>query len=217
MSVVRHRVPMVRQQMNPICWVACAMMLTQFKQRRSLNIDGLGYGGDPRNASVANVTTLGIANATLRSWGFKVKHIHQVPMPFSRSDSEAHFARRQARRASRTSLNIRRRSNPSPSQPGPSPSRPTVSETLIYMLNTWGPVILSHHCGAFSYGPSTTTPTSGLHAVLITGVDTERGRGVFYFNNPWGQTDVMTSISSIEGAANRWENARHAPPFAYLS
>jgi hypothetical protein len=93
----------------------------------------------------------------------------------------------------------------------------TPSPELIFnLLERRGPFILRHHCGAFWYGPGVTVPTSGGHAVLVTGIDTERGG--CWFNNPWGRTDVMTTTRSLVGAIQRWENASSAnKPFAYMS
>jgi len=189
------------------------MMLMQYKLRKTLDLNETNYGGDPRNSSVNNVISQPEAVTTLRRWGLEVKSSSDVHMPHTRRSSLSHTEsgarhdRIRPQRPSQTSMNIRH------VNPHPAP-RPTESEILISILESRGPVILFHHCGAFSYGPGHSPMTAGLHAVLITGVDTTRG--VFYFNNPWGQTDVMTSIASIQGAIERWERTKPGPVFAYL-
>jgi Papain-like cysteine protease AvrRpt2 len=90
---------------------------------------------------------------------------------------------------------------------------------VLSLLQDNGPFILIHRAGAFSYGPELPAPPAPaggrapLHAVVITGIDTERHRVTF--NNPWGQRDVATTSSSVVGAIRRLE-AEDKAPFAYL-
>ncbi len=205
MAVIRHVVPMVAQGGSPVCWAACAMMLMQYKHHRSLNQNELDIGGDLRNSSVAHP---GNQYAILQRWGFESKRSSNVTLHLG---SEARRARRFARRSVASPSSMDRL--PIGYRPPPQ-LRQTSSEILIAMLEYWGPVILNHNCGAFSYGPGVNTPTAGAHSVLITGVDTNRG--VFFFNNPWRQTDVMTSIRSIQGAILRWEANGIDAAFTYL-
>ncbi|MEZ5344302.1 MAG: papain-like cysteine protease family protein [Pyrinomonadaceae bacterium] len=92
------------------------------------------------------------------------------------------------------------------------------SKDMIYELLTLkGPFILHHRCGAFWYGPGRTVPTSdNSHAVLIVGIDTERDGPCVWFNNPWGQTDVMTTSSSIVNAISNWERFPTLKSISYL-
>jgi len=219
MTIVRHTVPMVRQGGSPVCWAACAMMLMQYKRNRSLALDELDIGGDPRLSSVPQTT--GRVFALLESWGFKTKRSSNVYLPPSRDERAVRLARRQHSRTNPSPTTMNQipqgvgnamQQTPLP----PFPARPSASETLMAMLQVWGPVILHHNCGAFWYGASfvTPTPTQGYHSVLITGVDTNRN--VFFFNNPWGQSDVITSISSIQGSILRWESQLSNAAFTFI-
>ncbi len=199
MGVIRHSVAMVRQGGSPVCWAACAMMILQHKRGQSLGFDHMGFH-DPRLTSVTNVQYMTEVESKLRSWGFTVKASDDISMGVASRQSEMNENMGGVHATMRTV--VRR-----------TPTY-TIADKIEVLLRRWGPVILFHHCGAFSYGPGVTTPTTGFHAVVITGIDT--GRGGMFFNNPWGQRDVPTTISSIENAVRRWESSGSNPAFAYF-
>lgn len=77
------------------------------------------------------------------------------------------------------------------------------------VLQRCGPFILSHQCVGFPYGAGWTPPTSGGHAVVITGIDSAINGGTCWMNNPWGNKDrailtsaVMTAITQQQTSAN---------------
>lgn len=196
MSRIRYAVPMVLQQTSPVCWLTCAMMLLQRHRRRSLSTNEINYvNDDPRLASVGNVGTQSMITNTLQHWGFRVRRIRQVHVPL---------------------MNF--------SEPGRNTYEPQAMlwgsndklvevNIMFAMLRNFGPFILFHRCGTFSYGPGRGSPT-GYHAVLITGIDLDRK--VCYFNNPWGDVNVPTSLDSIVGAIRDWESRRNDPTVVYL-
>ena len=197
MDRIRYAIPMVRQRTSPVCWLACAMMLLQRHRRANLGQNEINYiNGDPRMASVGNVGSQPRITATLQRWGFRVRRLRQVHVPL------VNFS--EAGRNTHEPQSMLWNSNDK-----------LVEVTIMYaMLRNFGPFILFHRCGTFSYGPSRTTPSSGYHAVLITGIDLESK--VCYFNNPWGDVNVPTSIDSMVGAIKDWESRRNDPTVAYL-
>ena len=206
MTRIRHSVEMVGQVSSPVCWVACAMMIMQFK--RGISLQDSPYGeGDPRDSSIQNVDSAAAVDRNLRAWGFTLKRLNDI-----RHNSRTGVIQRVVP-IGEHGATMRRVYRPTRS----------VSDVdkISYILDTSGPFILSHHCGAFSYGPNVSTPTTGKHAVVVTGIDTTRR--VIFFNNPWGPNDaqtsrhrdVQTSISSVVNAIHRYEATEH-PAIAYL-
>lgn len=212
MVLKRHEVPMVRQGGSPVCWAACAMMLMQYKRNRTIRSDELGILGDPRNSSLPGAPD---QYAILRRWGFLTARSSEVRIPFSPAERRTARQRRRTMVSPTTmdSIPMHARSAHQQTPETPETSQQSASDVLISMLQVLGPVILNHDCGSFSYGNGRPPPV-GRHAVLITGVDT--ARNVFYFNNPWGQSNVMTSISSIQGSILRWEGRPGNMAFSYL-
>jgi Papain-like cysteine protease AvrRpt2/LysM domain len=49
---IRYSVPMRRQGLNPICWVACVAMIASYKGRVSVGIGRYTGGFDPSNSSI---------------------------------------------------------------------------------------------------------------------------------------------------------------------
>jgi hypothetical protein len=70
------------------------------------------------------------------------------------------------------------------------------------VLRNCGPFILTHLCAGFPYGPGWTLPTSGTHAVVITGIDTAVNGGQCWMNNPWGNKDRPILASAVVTALN---------------
>ena len=92
----------------------------------------------------------------------------------------------------------------------PTPTTQLGGHKIYELLLRRGPAILMHRCGSFTYGadangsPRTCGVPTGYHAVVMTGINT--AENVVYFNNPWGQKDVRTTVSSIVNSINRVEN-----------
>ncbi|MFB9294361.1 papain-like cysteine protease family protein [Persicitalea jodogahamensis] len=65
------------------------------------------------------------------------------------------------------------------------------------LLTNYGPLILNHRVANFNYGPTRggkqASNAAGLHAVALTGIE---GNNAF-FNNPWGDKDVMVPASDL--------------------
>lgn len=53
MTKVSYDVPVVRQEQNPICWVACAAMILSHERQQSVTVGEL-LGFEPSSASIAN-------------------------------------------------------------------------------------------------------------------------------------------------------------------
>ncbi|MGH9794180.1 MAG: papain-like cysteine protease family protein [Candidatus Acidiferrales bacterium] len=180
MSVIRYHVPVgVPQSTSPICWLACAVMIMQYKRGSThLTMAELGIVGDGvdyRISSVASPATYSLdQGAFLRQWGFTLARL----------------------------------------QPRPRGCAPSDEAYVQSLLREHGPLILNHYEGSFWYGANRVnlpkgvpknppgTPPQG-HSVVITGWDSTLRR--VYFNNPWGDTDVPTTESSIMNAIRRWE------------
>lgn len=165
MSRILYDVDMVDQQSSPICWLACAAMVLQFKNKITYSAEELGVAGlDFR----LPWTTPGRG---AEQWG----HLEGLGFFNCRSSTLPVW-------------------------------ESILNQQLIYLqLEAHGPFILHHYTGSFSYGPGVRFEPGKGHSVLITGIDT--GRGVVWFNNPWGagHVNVETTSSSIIGAIQRWE------------
>lgn len=190
MSRIRYNVDMVEQQSSPVCWLACTAMLIQFKRGCTLQAKDLGFS--ERN-------------------DFRQ---HQVP---SYGAAEWEHMRRLGLINSRISEGLA--SPPPPTMNDQARNQPENQHAnwrnLIYdQLRTNGPFILHHYSGSFSYGAGVNTPRSGGHAVLIVGTDTVEGRT--WFNNPWGQSSVLTTTKSIIGAIERWERGGSEASISYM-
>ena len=79
----------------------------------------------------------------------------------------------------------------------PSPSYTMTAAHVSTLLANNGPLILIHLCANFNYGPGRggKRPANaiGVHAVVITGIEGNAA----YFNNPWGDKDVMIPVSDL--------------------
>jgi len=58
MARIVYNVPMVRQGISPICWVACAAMILSFKGKMSISIGSINGGSGPSNSCVSNPVDL---------------------------------------------------------------------------------------------------------------------------------------------------------------
>lgn len=202
MPTIRHDVALVSQQFSPVCWLACAAMVLQYKRSMTPTAAGLGIQGEDFRTPGYTVPpeTPGDPEtyAHLRRLGFTVTTSPRVrgEMPRVARSARTHMA--------------------PPRSAFGSPFDMTPGEELIHwLLVEKGPFILNHHVGAFSYGPAWQNPRGGAHAVVITGLETNAPRSRVYFNNPWGDKDVTTTTTSIEGAWRRFEQGG-GQPIVYL-
>jgi hypothetical protein len=176
MPAIKYNVDMVSQQSSPVCWLACATMLLQFKRQMTPTAMALGMtdGTDFRGPRL--VPSYGAAE-----W----EHMRRLGMINARS--------------SELNLGVRAMGQ----------------EAIYQQLRRHGPFILHHYCGSFWYGPMVpTVPTTGAHSVLVVGTDTVRG--CVWFNNPWGDRDIMTTTASIVGAIVRWERNPASKSITYM-
>lgn len=196
-TVARLNIPIERQRQNPICWLVCAAMAMQHRRRRTIEDDELAFGGAKfrEPMSIANVSTAQQYLNHLRRLGFSIVRVSSAsprPIPGEWTiPSGPNVLDKPFFREDRQSNVVR---------------------IVVQYITNGKPIIFSHYCGSFSYGAGVRTPNTGAHAVLITGIDTSKG--IIFFNNPWGQKDVQTSIRSVEGAVQRWEINSGLPSFA---
>jgi len=201
----KYDVPMVMQEQSPLCWLACAIMILQFKGRRTMEWEELmaptaefaAGRPDLRAGSSANYPTQAEVDQHTARMGFRAVRLRELSR-FAAFDG-----------AGRVHATATRSIRPTahPAMPPEGRLEP-ITRTTLNLLRTHGPFILGHECGAFSYGLNRPAPRTGRHAVVITGVDTDRG--IYYFNNPWGQKDVQTSIASINASIERTEGGGNA-------
>lgn len=52
MGTIHYDVPMIRQEQNPICWIACVAMIASFKSLSSVGIRNFTGGFDPSNSCI---------------------------------------------------------------------------------------------------------------------------------------------------------------------
>lgn len=79
----------------------------------------------------------------------------------------------------------------------------TSADAIASFLNDNGPFILTHNCAGFPYGSGRSAMTSGVHAVVITGIDTST---ICWMNNPWGDKDRELPISAVLQAIFQYTN-----------
>ena len=68
-----YDVPLVMQQSSPICWIACATMISSWKSGQTQGIGAMTGGYDPNSASIPNVSTTMIEEGRLRRLGFTLE------------------------------------------------------------------------------------------------------------------------------------------------
>ena len=81
-------------------------------------------------------------------------------------------------------------------------------ESLVAVLQHCGPVILSHYCQNFPYGPGrdAITDPNAAHAVVITGIDTSISGGLCWMNNPWGDKDQPITVRDVLDAVMKMQS-----------
>lgn len=156
MASVWYDVPLVRQEANPICWVACMAMVAAEREGHSPLISKYNNGFNPANSSAAN--------------------------PANSFDD---FIRRLARCGFSAG------------------SVDTSADAIASFMNDNGPFILTHNCAGFPYGSGWAAISSGVHAVVITGIDTDT---TCWMNNPWGNKDREVPINAVLQAIFQYAN-----------
>lgn len=77
------------------------------------------------------------------------------------------------------------------------PSYTMTKNHINTLLANNGPLLFIHLCANFNYGPGRggKQPANaiGVHAVVITGIEGNHA----YFNNPWGDKDVMIPVNDL--------------------
>lgn len=94
---------------------------------------------------------------------------------------------------------------------------PAMTASASYIegsLRDHGPLVLIHYCLGFPYGSrwgSATFTAANMHAVVLTGIDTDAN--IVTFNNPWGDKDQPAGTALIVAAINK---ALPGPTLAYM-
>ena len=154
MPNVQYDVEMIKQEQNPICWVASCAMVKGYGTKTSVGVGDFTGGFDPSNSCIANLANNWSQCTDLMvNWGFDVESVADL-----------------------TSAGM-------------------TADQLLNALQSKGPGVLLHLCSGFPYGPNWVAPTSGAHAVVITGVDTDAGTATF--NNPWGDKDQSCDLPAL--------------------
>ena len=69
MGKINYLVPLIPQEDNPICWIACVAMVKSWKEQATLSIADFTGGADPSNSCISNVDIAGFKRR-LRDFGF---------------------------------------------------------------------------------------------------------------------------------------------------
>jgi hypothetical protein len=200
-SRVQYQVPVVVQH-GPVCWLASAAMIMQFKLHATPTARSLGIPAAPPASSTQSIAPVEDPDfrtgLTWRGWDDWTNaqvdsHLRSLGFVVTRSTS------------------IRDRFTHAPA------AAPN-AELIYRILHEHGPFMLNHFVGSFSYGLAACQYESpnNAHVVVITGIDTVAG--IVRFNNSWaphGQLNMPTSISSIVNAIRRYEAAGE-PAIAYM-
>jgi len=154
MSNIYYDVEVIKQEQNPICWIASCAMVKGWGTQSGVGVGEFTDGFDPSNSCISNLAGDWQQCTDLMSdWGFDVLTIDEIS------------------------------------------SGSITGDELVAALSERGPAVLLHLCDGFPYGSQYVPMTSGAHAVVITGADTDNGQ--FYFNNPWGDKDQSASLDDI--------------------
>lgn len=81
----------------------------------------------------------------------------------------------------------------------PNPTNSVTENYVNNLLTNHGPMVFTHLCQNFNYGSTRGRLTSGVHAVVITGLV----NNIAYFNNPWGDKDVAIPSSDLIASINQ--------------
>lgn len=76
MPSIAYDVEVIRQEMNPICWVASCAMVKGHGTRSSVGIADLTEGFDPYNSCIANLAGSWVeCTDEMANWGFQVRSV----------------------------------------------------------------------------------------------------------------------------------------------
>jgi hypothetical protein len=82
MGQVYYDVPMIRQESNPICWLACVAMIMSHDQQATVTIGSLNGGADPSNSCISNpARSLTEFYQRLEAYGFTSTNPRACPAP----------------------------------------------------------------------------------------------------------------------------------------
>ncbi len=158
MSNIHYDVELLRQENNPICWVASCAMVKGYGVQACVGIGDLTGGFDPYNSCIANLATSWTdCTDKIAGWGFDVYNVSDLC------------------------------------------SGTMTADDLAKALGT-GPAVLLHLCNGFPYGSQWAPLTSGAHAVVITGIDSDNNKATF--NNPWGDQDQACALDVLIAKIN---------------
>ena len=158
MSNIRYDVELLRQENNPICWVASCAMVKGYGVQTCVGIGDLTGGFDPYNSCIANLASSWTdCTDKMAGWGFDVYNVSDLS------------------------------------------SGTMTADDLAKALGA-GPAVLLHLCNGFPYGSQWTPLTSGAHAVVITGIDSDNNKATF--NNPWGDQDQACALDVLIAKIN---------------
>jgi len=79
MSSVSYDVELIRQEANPICWVASCAMVKGYGTKASVGVGDFTGGFDPSNSCIANLAA-NWAQCTdlMNQWGFNVQSVSDI-------------------------------------------------------------------------------------------------------------------------------------------
>lgn len=201
MGIVHHKVAMVEQGATPLCWAACALMIMQYRKKKSLPENVIGNELEVRMGSRNGYKHNQDIYKALRLFGFRVMRSDQINVPGLNDSSKLKPERDDSH---------------------------VIARIIEYLLRNFGPVMLFHRTNEIVYEKNIRTGDGG-HAVVLTGIDTNTKK--IYLNNPWGTRDILddkkvigsmkvsnttTSISSIMKAVSGWEDYGSELSLAYL-
>jgi hypothetical protein len=79
MPSVTYDVELIRQEQNPICWVACLAMVKGFQTKTSVGVGEFTGGFDPSNSCIANLARDWQQNIDLLTqWGFTMSAVSDI-------------------------------------------------------------------------------------------------------------------------------------------
>jgi hypothetical protein len=79
MANVQYDVEIIRQEQNPICWVASCAMVKGYGTKASVGVGEFTGGFDPSNSCIANLAgNWSQCTDLMTTWGFEVKSVNDV-------------------------------------------------------------------------------------------------------------------------------------------
>jgi hypothetical protein len=79
MTAVSYDVEVIRQEQNPICWVASCAMVKGYGTKTSVGVGEFTGGADPSNSCIANLAAQwSQCTDMMGTWGFTVSNVSDV-------------------------------------------------------------------------------------------------------------------------------------------